>query len=141
MGFCVCSACNRHVKECSATCPFCGAAFVAAKATCAEPSARMSVAAAIGTAVVLSGCSSPMSEPLYAGPACDPGCTEPPGPDATMEAGADGTTEAAGDAAPEEASTDTGTTMDTGTLQDAGADADAQGPADAGTDGQESGPD
>jgi len=120
MGLCVCSACNRHVKECTAVCPFCGAAFVAAKVKCAEPSAR-AAAAAIGAAVVLSGCTSTMSEPLYGGSCGSTGCYEPPGPDATMDSGADTTMEAAAEAGapdvggePDEGTPDTGTPVEGG---------------------------
>ena len=139
MGLCVCSACNRHVRERSSVCPFCGAAFVAATAKCAEPSARTAAAAAIGAAVVLSGCSQ-TGEPVYGVP-CASSCYNA-GPDAAMDSGVDATLEAAVEAAPAEGSApEAGTTTEGGTLQDAGAEADARGPADAPTDGQESGSD
>jgi len=96
MGLCVCSACNRHVKECSAVCPFCGATFVAASVKCAEPSARTAAVAAIGAAVVLGGCASASSaSPGYGGACAASGCYAPPPQDASMDSSGDAPAEEA----------------------------------------------
>ena len=123
MGLCVCSACNRHVKECSAVCPFCGAAFVGARVTCAEPSARVAAAAAIGAAVVLASCTSATSSSSYGGSCAASGCYEPPQDASTNRA--DVTVGTADSGEP-----DSGTAQDAGS--ETGSDAEASDLGDAG---------
>jgi hypothetical protein len=86
MGLCVCSGCNRHVKECTSVCPFCGAPFVAARVERTEPGARVAAAAIIGAAAVLSGCSS-QTGVLYGAPGVPQDATFDVGPDAALRDG------------------------------------------------------